>query len=154
MDNKEIGSRIKKRRKELKLTQKELALKIGMAEVSIQQYERGVRCPNLQTRILIANALNCPYGDLFIEEDFAGFDTAEDFETWRKKNQQDGYRNGFNQIAVHHHSDGTVSNEIKHVPPRLDFSDLPGLTEVEMKELQNYIDFLSFKRSKNSNSDK
>ena len=65
MDRKQIGARIKKRRKELKITQKELAHKIMKAEVTIQQYERGVRIPDLATRMLIAHALDCEYEDLF-----------------------------------------------------------------------------------------
>ena len=60
-----IGQRIKKRRKELGITQKELGRRISRAEVTVQQYESGIRFPNLEARLLIANALQCKHSDLF-----------------------------------------------------------------------------------------
>ena len=41
MDYKEIGSKIRTKRKELSLTQAELAKKIGLTESSISKYEAG-----------------------------------------------------------------------------------------------------------------
>ena len=61
-----IGQRIKKRRKELGITQKELGRRISRAEVTVQQYESGIRFPNLEARLLIANALQCKHSDLFL----------------------------------------------------------------------------------------
>ncbi len=60
-----IGQRIKKRRKELRITQKELGRMVYKADVSIQQYERGLRVPDMTTQMAIANALQCRHSDLF-----------------------------------------------------------------------------------------
>ena len=63
-----IGQRIKKRRKELGITQKELGRRISRAEVTVRQYESGILFPNLEARLLIATALDCEYEDLFDRE--------------------------------------------------------------------------------------
>ncbi len=63
--NKIIGARIKERRKELKMTQKELGEKIGCAEITIRQYENGRYSPKIDTRIAIAKALEVNYDTLF-----------------------------------------------------------------------------------------
>lgn len=149
MDKKEIGSRIKKRRKELKLTQKELAQKIYRAEVTVRQYEGGVHEPDELTKVNIANVLNCSYGDLF-GDIIEGFDTGEEFDAWRENYLREASKKDHDEVVVRHHPDGTVTNEIKHVPARLDFSDLPDPTDAEMRDLQDHIDFLSFKRSRSS----
>lgn len=43
----EIGQSIQEARKKAKLTQKELAEKVGIATITVQQYERGVRTPKI-----------------------------------------------------------------------------------------------------------
>ena len=64
----ELGQIIQEKRKKAGLTQKELAKKIGVATITIQQYERGLREPKLETVARIAEALNVsvsefiPYG--------------------------------------------------------------------------------------------
>ena len=63
--NKLVGARIKKRRKELGLTQKELGGKVKCAEITIRQYESGRSTPKADTRVKLAKALNMPYSDLF-----------------------------------------------------------------------------------------
>ena len=60
-----IGQRIKKRRKELRITQKELGRMVYKADVSIRQYERGLHVPDMTTQMAIANALQCKHSDLF-----------------------------------------------------------------------------------------
>ena len=62
---KEIGKRIKQCRKEQRISQKELAQKIGCAEMTISQYERGLYSPKIDTRIAIAKALGVNYETLF-----------------------------------------------------------------------------------------
>ena len=59
-----IGEQIKAMRKKAGYTQKELAEKSGVAMVSIQQYERGVRSPRIEQLQRIAKALNISVGDL------------------------------------------------------------------------------------------
>lgn len=54
------GDRIKRRREELHMTQKELAAKIGFsAPRNITNYEKGERSPDLETLCRIAKALSC-----------------------------------------------------------------------------------------------
>lgn len=59
MDNKQIGTRIKSRRKELKFTLQEVADKVGVASSTIQRYESGrisqYKLPVLES---IAKAIN------------------------------------------------------------------------------------------------
>lgn len=59
MDNKQIGNRIKNRRKDLKLTLQEVADMVGVASSTIQRYEKGsisqYKLPVLES---IAKALN------------------------------------------------------------------------------------------------
>lgn len=59
-----IGENIQRRRKIVGMTQKELAEKIGVATITIQQYERNVREPKLETIGRIAEALSISKYDL------------------------------------------------------------------------------------------
>ena len=61
----EIGQSIQEVRKKAKLTQKELAEKVGIATITVQQYERGVRTPKIETLQKIAQALNIDVGVLY-----------------------------------------------------------------------------------------
>lgn len=61
----EIGQNIQEARKKAKLTQKELAEKVGIATITVQQYERGVRTPKIETLQKIAQALNIDVGVLY-----------------------------------------------------------------------------------------
>lgn len=53
-----FGERIKAARLDAGLNQKALAEKAGVATITIQQYERGVREPRLKQLARIAKALN------------------------------------------------------------------------------------------------
>lgn len=53
-----IGENIKKYRKEKKLTQKQLADKINISEMSIRRYERGERSPTADIIVSISKALD------------------------------------------------------------------------------------------------
>lgn len=53
-----VGERIKNARKEAGYTQRQLSEKSGVAAVSIQQYERGIRQPRFEQLEKIAEALN------------------------------------------------------------------------------------------------
>jgi transcriptional regulator with XRE-family HTH domain len=55
-----IGENIKKYRKEKKITQKQLADKINISEMSIRRYERGERQPTADIIDLISKALDIP----------------------------------------------------------------------------------------------
>ncbi|WP_431029650.1 helix-turn-helix domain-containing protein [Lysinibacillus sp. LZ02] len=60
----EIGDRITNRRKELKLTQDQLAKLSGLSRVSIGNYERGDRVPDVESTQKIAKALGVTANDL------------------------------------------------------------------------------------------
>lgn len=59
-----LGQNIQILRKEAGLTQAELARKIDVSAITIQQYERGVREPNLETIEKIAKALGVEFIDV------------------------------------------------------------------------------------------
>ena len=56
----DIGNRIKNIRKSKGMTQAELATKSGVSRVSIGNYERSSRTPDVYTIIKIANGLDVP----------------------------------------------------------------------------------------------
>lgn len=64
-----LAKNVKKRRKEKKLTQKQLAEQAGVSRVYITQMETNVRNPNVQVVYLVAKALGCTLNDLYDEEE-------------------------------------------------------------------------------------
>lgn len=58
------GERIKLKRKEAGLTQKQLGERIGVSGAMIAQYENGLRRPKIETLRRIANALEIPERDV------------------------------------------------------------------------------------------
>ena len=61
---KEIGSAIKKRRRQLKITQKEFAKRLGKSERTIQKYESGEITMMIDLIKLVADELNIPWQEL------------------------------------------------------------------------------------------
>lgn len=59
-----VGSLIKDARKDHSMTQAELAQKVGLATITIRQYESGAREPKFDTLRKIAQALDCELTDL------------------------------------------------------------------------------------------
>lgn len=59
-----LGQIIQEKRKKAGLTQKELAEKVGVATITIQQYERNAREPKLETIKKIANVLGASQYEL------------------------------------------------------------------------------------------
>lgn len=53
-----VGNEIKKYRKELGLSQKELGKRLDVSQAMIAQYENGNRLPKLSTMVKLASALN------------------------------------------------------------------------------------------------
>ena len=72
-----VGKQIKKSRLERKMTQAELAEKVGCATITIRQYENGSREPGLAALQKIAFALGVRIEDLIEVETF---DTGVDFD--------------------------------------------------------------------------
>lgn len=60
-----LGSNIKKARNKIGLTQKELAQQLGLAEITIRQYETDKRQPKLDFLDKIADALGVDVWDLY-----------------------------------------------------------------------------------------
>ena len=60
----QIKDQIKIRRKDLHLTQKELADLAGLKQVTISAIEKGERTPSLRAIIRLAKALGCTVNDL------------------------------------------------------------------------------------------
>lgn len=58
MNYEEIGNFIAKKRKEKKLTQKELAGKVGVTDKAVSKWERGLGCPDVSLLELISNELD------------------------------------------------------------------------------------------------
>lgn len=70
-----VGERIKELRKSKGLTQKELALKSGVAEITIRQYESDKRQPRLEQIKHIAEVFNVYVGELL----------ADNFDKYREE---------------------------------------------------------------------
>ncbi len=63
--SKDIGERIKERRKELKISQEELAEILGVTYQQVQRYENGTNKLNVENIQIIANALSVPLSYFF-----------------------------------------------------------------------------------------
>ena len=111
--NKIIGKRIKERRRALKMTQKELAQKIGCAEITVRQYESGRNAPKVDTRIALAKALDVPYVELFTPLQWNSPDDLK--KVW------DSIESDAPTKVKRHHADGTTTEEIHY---RFEASDL------------------------------
>ena len=59
-----IGEQIKRYRKEMKLSQKELGERLGVSQQHIAQYENGKRIPKIENIQKIANALDADILDI------------------------------------------------------------------------------------------
>ncbi len=64
MTGNEVSARIKERRKEQKLTQQELADKIGVSLMTVLRWEKGERTPNTSIMPKLSSALNVSAGYL------------------------------------------------------------------------------------------
>ncbi|MCL2473879.1 MAG: helix-turn-helix domain-containing protein [Alphaproteobacteria bacterium] len=61
---KNMGLRIKAIRSARKMTQEQLAEKVGISTEAISNIERGVNFPSFDNLIIIANVLNCQISDI------------------------------------------------------------------------------------------
>jgi len=66
MSEKFDGAKMKQRRTDRGMTQKELARAIGVSSITIGRYEKNHRIPDSNTLIRIIQKLNCQYDDLFL----------------------------------------------------------------------------------------
>jgi len=123
MDNRQIGNRIKNRRKELKLTLQEVADKVGVASSTIQRYESGqisqYKLPVLES---IAKAINV--NPTWLVKEDAPMDTYISNDTFISENKM-------------------VNRELKPLHFSLKASDfstshVQKLSKEETKLLENY----------------
>lgn len=64
MDRKAVGNRIRAARRAKKLTQEQLAELVNLSPSHVGVIERGVKAPNLDTFVAIANALDVSADEL------------------------------------------------------------------------------------------
>lgn len=64
----ELGKKIRKRRKELGMTQEELAEKLGVGHQALSRIEQGKMAPKMDRLPLIAENLKCTVADLFRQD--------------------------------------------------------------------------------------
>lgn len=64
MDYEKIGLFIQNRRKELKMTQKELALKLNVTDKAVSKWERGLGCPDVSLLGELSEALEVGIGEI------------------------------------------------------------------------------------------
>lgn len=75
-----IGKNIKQLRKQKKLTQKELAEKAGISEISIRQYENDKRNPKIEQVDKIAKALNVHIVDIMDDYTFEEYQKTSEYK--------------------------------------------------------------------------
>ena len=63
--NERLGKRIRKARKDRKITQEDLADRVGLHYTTVSRIERGISNPPVQTVNKIAKALRVDMSDLF-----------------------------------------------------------------------------------------
>ena len=67
--DREVGARVRARRRELRMSQSKLGEKLDVTFQQVQKYERGVNRISASSLVLIAEALNCRPTDLLGAED-------------------------------------------------------------------------------------
>lgn len=126
----DIRTQLRKARTNAGLTQKELAEKAGIAAVTIQQYERGVREPRIGQLGKIAKALNITVSEM-IGPNWNGIDMSDAFEQDNKS-----YKESLDQQLSG--IDFALSGEIH------DLTD---------NEKQDILDYIRFKKSQRGGGD-
>lgn len=82
----EVGEIIKQKRKEIGYSQKELAMKCNVAEITIRQYETGKRQPKLNILYKIATILGLDFDQLL--GGVQSFESGADFKKeWKRLNE-------------------------------------------------------------------
>ena len=71
MDQRKIGSYIAEKRRELDMTQMQLAEKLGMSNKSVSKWERGVCLPDVSVYEELCSALNITLNEFLAGEDLA-----------------------------------------------------------------------------------
>ena len=92
MDQIKIGEYISKKRKDKKLTQEQLAEKLGISDRAVSKWENGICMPDASNIPLLCNILGISINDLFSGDDVDMKDTiknAEENMLSLKKNEEE-----------------------------------------------------------------
>ena len=83
MNYKILGERVRQYRKEMQLTQEELAVKIGMSASFLGHIERGTRILSVDTLVSLCHVLGCTPNDLLSAEiDVTAHDLPENLQAF------------------------------------------------------------------------
>lgn len=151
--NKIIGKRIKDRRNELGMTQKQLAQEIGCAEITVRQYESGRNAPKIDTRVAIANALKIGYAELFAVDYTNSSNTSIDIAALKRGDIEHAIKEPADLVATFTDENGNPVTYAEHYEPATDeernqLIDLllkTGLSAEKRAEMLNYFDFIKYK---------
>ena len=64
-----FGRRIAELRRQLGLTQREIAVLVGVSTQAVSKWERGLSCPDMMLLDELASALGVKIADLFIDQE-------------------------------------------------------------------------------------
>lgn len=144
-----VGNNIKKIRLEQNLTQKELADKIGCAEITIRQYESDKRQPSIKQLQKISSALSVPTEylfddirlDMFTEKDLEKIDylllnNTKDIQSLLFENGYSLIRQDNDYYIIQKISEGIRGKKIK-----ITFSEFQEFT----KDVDFFIKYLTEK---------
>lgn len=163
-----LGKRIKEFRKIRGLTQKQLAEKLGVTTITIQNYENNRREPNIETIGKIANILNTTASELFGFEvyDIEG-NSVNSIETPLNR-VNNNFEEDYNQYKEDHKETiGEFRNKLNHLSDKERVKLLSNifkskeqkeflnsLTEEQcnklLEELSTTVDYLSYKLKNNN----
>jgi transcriptional regulator with XRE-family HTH domain len=93
VNSKAVGVRIRKKRVELGVNQKELAERVQISPSAINQYEKGEKLPSTETLVKLAHELKTTTDYLIgasVEEDFViGASVVDAFNAFKELSPQD-----------------------------------------------------------------
>lgn len=112
-----FSENLKRIRKSKGMSQADLAKKANLSEVSVRKYESGERNPKLETRILLANALNVSFDEL-------------NGGPWVEK--KDGNMFYYNEYA-HHYPKSQYDSDYKIKPQNFESSSFLSTKELLIK---------------------
>lgn len=118
-----IGESIRKIRKSNKITQAQLADRLGVSASMIGQYETGVRNPKLSTLASIADALNVSIADICSNTSYMESLTDSKFSEHDKDNtiaQLENIINPYSESASKRITDALASLPTEAIPLALD----------------------------------
>lgn len=85
MNQQKFGNFISKLRKDKKLTQQELAKKLGVTDKAVSKWERGLSCPDISLLIPISDILGITINELLLGESIKNTNSLNDIENINKK---------------------------------------------------------------------